>query len=167
MELLLDLGLQPISNRFLTHSSNKSVPHYPMKLMLEKDTGGIRLQSPFPVEEVKPRYDWLTCFEPEDHLDEMVEKILELPGINKDSVFGGYSFKDDTTLARFKAKGFENQWRIDPQKDLGVVDPCADVVIFASGWTKPKRKESCPVFHSGPKKVGPPRVGPPGFLAKK
>ena len=87
MELLLDLGLQPISNRFLTHSSNKSVPHYPMKLMLEKDTGGIRLQSPFPVEEVKPRYDWLTCFEPEDHLDDMVKKIIDLPNINKNVIF--------------------------------------------------------------------------------
>ena len=132
MELLLDLGLQPISNRFLTHSSNKSVPHYPMKLMLEKDTGGIRLQSPFPVEEVKPRYDWLTCFEPEDHLDDMVKKIIDLPNINKNVIFAGYSFKDDSTLDRLKAKGYRNQWRIDPQRDLGITDTCANVETFQS-----------------------------------
>jgi len=105
--------------------STETNPHYPISLMLDKKTGLIRLESPFPVEDVKPRYEWLTCFEPEDHLDVMVEKILELPGINKDSVFGGYSFKDDTTLARFKMKGFRNQWRIDPQG--------ADVVIDTTG----------------------------------
>ena len=77
LEVLLDLGLQPISNRFLPPSSNESVPHYPMKFMLDKETGLVRLESPFPVEDVKPRYDWLTCFEPEDHLDDMVGKILD------------------------------------------------------------------------------------------
>jgi len=141
MELLLDLGLQPISNRFLKHSSNKSVPHYPMKLMLEKDTGGIRLQTPFPVEEVKPRYDWLTCFEPEDHLDDMVKKIIDLPNINKNVIFAGYSFKDDSTLDRLKAKGYRNQWRIDPQRDLGIADSCANVETFQSVFNVARAKQ--------------------------
>ena len=141
MELLLDLGLQPISNRFLTHSSNKSVPHYPMKLMLEKETGGIRLQTPFPVEEVKPRYDWLTCFEPEDHLDDMVKKIIDLPNINNNMIFAGYSFKDDSTLDRLKAKGYRNQWRIDPQRDLGITDSCANVETFQSMFNVAKAKQ--------------------------
>ena len=128
----LDLGLQPVSNIYTKPDSTETNPHYPISLMLDKETGLVRLEDPFPVNEVKPRYEWLTCFEPEDHLDVMVEKILELPGINKDSVFGGYSFKDDTTLARFKMKGFRNQWRIDPQKDLGVTDSCANVETFQS-----------------------------------
>ena len=83
LEVLLDLGVQPISNRFLVSDSNQSVPQYPMKIMLNKETGLVRLESPFPVEDMRPRYDWLTCFEPEDHLDNMVEKILKLPNINK------------------------------------------------------------------------------------
>ena len=112
MELFLDLGIQPVSNMYTKPNSSEKIPHYPIRLMLVKATGLIRLENPFPVKKVKPHYEWLTCFEPEEHLDTMVEKILELPEINKESVFGGYCFKDDTTLARFKAKGFENQWRI-------------------------------------------------------
>ena len=141
MELLLDLGLQPISNRFLKRSSNQSVPHYPMKLMLQKDTGEIRLETPFPVEEVKPRYEWLTCYEPEDHLDDMVNKIIDLPNINKNTIFAGYSFKDDSTLNRLKEKGFTNQWRIDAQRDLGVTDSCANVETFQSIFNVAKVKE--------------------------
>ena len=106
LELLLDLGKQPISNRFLTPDSNETIPRYPLKVMLDNETGLVKLENPFPVEEVKPRYDWLTCFEPEDHLDNMVEKILNLPNISKNSVFAGYSFKDDSTLERLQAKGF-------------------------------------------------------------
>ena len=141
MELLLDLGLQPVSNRFLKHNSKKNVPHYPMKLMLQKNTGLIRLEAPFPVEEVKPRYDWLTCYEPEDHLDDMVNKIIDLPNINKNSTFAGYSFKDDSTLDRLKVKGFNNQWRIDPQRDLGVMDSSANVETLQSIFSVLKAKQ--------------------------
>jgi len=140
-KLLIDLNLQPISNRFLSKNSNNSVPHYPMKLMLDKNTGRVQLESPFPVEEIKPRYDWLTCFEPEDHLDDMVEKIINLPNISKGSVFAGYSFKDDSTLDRLKAKNYLNQWRIDPQKDLGVTNSCASVETFQSMFNITKAKQ--------------------------
>jgi len=138
LELLLDLGKQPISNRFLMPDSNESIPHYSMKLMLDNETGLVKLENPFPVEEVKPRYDWLTCFEPEDHLDSMVEKILDLRNINKNSVFAGYSFKDDSTLDRLQAKGFSKLWRIDPQADLGLSDLCANVETFQDEFTLSK-----------------------------
>jgi hypothetical protein len=141
MEMILDLGLQPVSNRFSTPKSNAIIPHYPMRLMLEKKTGEIRLESPFPVDDVKPRYDWLTCFEPEDHLDKMVENILHLPNINKNSVFAGYSFKDDSTLARLDAKGYQKQWRIDPQEDLSVSDPRANVETYQYVFTVAKAKQ--------------------------
>jgi hypothetical protein len=141
LEVLLDLGLQPISNRFLPPSSNEIVPHYPMKFMLDKETGLVRLESPFPVEDVKPRYDWLTCFEPEDHLDDMIEKILNLPNINKNSVFAGYSFKDDSTLARLSAKGYQKLWRIKPQSDLGVSDLCANIETYQDVFTVTKAKQ--------------------------
>ena len=141
LELLLDLGKQPISNRFLMPDSNESIPHYSMKLMLDNETGLVKLENPFPVEEVKPRYDWLTCFEPEDHLDSMVEKILDLRNINKNSVFAGYSFKDDSTLDRLQAKGFSKLWRIDPQADLGLSDLCANVETFQDEFTLSKANQ--------------------------
>jgi len=46
--------------------------------MLQKGSGHLILDEPFPVEEMKPHYDWLTCFEPEDHLDNLIDKIIEL-----------------------------------------------------------------------------------------
>ena len=141
LELLLDLGAQPISNRFKLADSVESVPHYPMKLMLNKETGLVRLESPFPVDDVRPRYDWLTCFEPEDHLDDMVEKILKLPNIDKNSVFAGYSFKDDSTLARIDAKGFHNIWRIEPEDDLGISDLCANVETYQDIFNIAKAKQ--------------------------
>ena len=137
-QVLIDLGRQPISNRFMSPKINEKVPYFPMKIMLDKNTGSIHLEKPFPVEEVRPRYDWLTCFEPEDHLNAMVEIILGLPDINKSSVFAGYSFKDDTTLERLKTKNYRNNWRIDPQRDLGVKNPCANIETFQSVFTTAK-----------------------------
>ncbi|MEA5523389.1 hypothetical protein, partial [Limnoraphis robusta] len=129
-EPLADFGLQPVSNRFLEANGKDKVPQFPLGLVINKDSGLIHLDKPFPIDELKPRYDWLTCFEPEDHLDNMVETIIKLPGISEDSVFGAYSFKDDSTLRRLEKKGFSNTWRIDPDKDLGVKDKCANVETY-------------------------------------
>ncbi|WCL51206.1 class I SAM-dependent methyltransferase [Leptospira sp. GIMC2001] len=135
-ELLYDFGLQPVSNRFVDPNSSSKVPSFPLALRIQKDSGLIFLENPFPIEELKPRYDWLTCFEPEDHLDNMVETIINLPGISKDSVFGAYSFKDDSTLRRLEKKGFSNTWRIDPEDDLGVFDKCANVETYQMHLTE-------------------------------
>lgn len=129
---LLDLGMQPVSNRFVDMSGNETAPRFPLKLALNKNSGLIKLITPFPVEEVKPRYSWLTCFEPEDHLDEMVKTIIDLPEVNHETVFGAYSFKDDSTLERLKKLGYRHTWRIDPVFDLGVKDPCANVETYQS-----------------------------------
>ena len=77
-EIILDLNNQPVSNRFLHHNEENNVPSFAMELVLDKSTGIIKLKDPFPIEELKPHYDWLTCFEPEDHLDSLVEKIIKL-----------------------------------------------------------------------------------------
>ena len=86
-KLLIDLGLQPVTNRFISTKSVE-VPKFPLELKICTDNGLIYLNKPFPVKEVKPRYKWLKCFEPEDHLDELVKRIIQLPGISKKSIFG-------------------------------------------------------------------------------
>jgi len=131
-ELVLDLGRQPVSNRFVDLARKAVVPSFPMRLMVNRNDGMVRLETPFPVEEVRPRYEWITCFEPEDHLDDMVSDLVALPGITRDSVFAGYSFKDDSTLERLKHKGYEKQWRLDPEGDLGVTDRCANIETYQS-----------------------------------
>lgn len=142
-ELLADFGLQPVSNRFQPAGSATSVPKFPLQLRIDPDTGLIHLGKPFPVDELRPRYDWHTCFEPEDHLDELANKLTLLPGITQKSVFGAYSFKDDSTLRRLERLGYAKNWRIDPIHDLGISDPCANIETYQSIMTPAKADEIC------------------------
>lgn len=139
-ELLFDFGLQPVSNRFPADKS-EAVPSFPLQLRIEPDSGLIHIGKPFPLEELRPRYDWLTCFEPEDHLDDLVLKLTGLHGVSRSSRFGAYSFKDDSTLNRLAALGYHNQWRIDPELDLGVLDNCANVETYQLALTVEKACE--------------------------
>lgn len=134
-KLLCDFGLQPVSNRFLSSATLTPVPTFPLELRICSESGLIHLNRPFPVDELRPRYDWLTCFEPEDHLDTLVQQLIALPGITQESIFGGYSFKDDSTLRRLKNLEYSRIWRIHPQQDLGIVDPCANVETYQSVFT--------------------------------
>ena len=140
-ELLIDLGEQPVSNRFLDAGTKNEAPHFPLQLRIDKSTGLVHQGKPFPIDELKPRHEWLTCFEPEAHLDDMVSKMIALRGVTKDTVFGAYSFKDDTTLRRLEKLGFKNTWRLDPVSDLGVTDPCANVETYQALLNAEKAKD--------------------------
>ena len=131
---VVDFGPQPISNRFLD-SDRQEVTRFSLSISVCSETGLVYLDKPFPVDEVRPRYDWLTCFEPEDHLDKLVDKIIALPGVDTNSVIGGYSFKDDSTLKRLNKKIGCRTWRVDPKKDLGVVNKKASIETFQSIFT--------------------------------
>jgi hypothetical protein len=137
-QLLIDFGQQPISNRFLPAGSLITVPSFPMQLRIDMDTGLIHQGTPFPVEELKPRYDWLTCFEPEDHLDELVNKLVQLTNVTQSSIFGAYSFKDDSTLRRLEHLGYSKTWRVDPMVDLGISDAFANVETYQQALTPDK-----------------------------
>lgn len=122
----LDTGHQPISNRFLRSGDEKEAL-FPVRVALCRDCGLMQLEDLIPVEELKPRFDWVTYSEPEDHLDALVNRLIAFPGIRGDSAFLGVSFKDDTTLRRLENKGFSRVCRIDPGKHLGITDNCVGV----------------------------------------
>tara|TARA_B100000787_G_C16186023_1_gene294690 strand:+ start:866 stop:2068 length:1203 start_codon:yes stop_codon:yes gene_type:complete len=136
----IDLGLQPVSNRFYPLESGSSAPKFHLGLKVNPKTGLIELNKLFPVEELKPRHDWLTNFEPEDHLDKLVEDLINLPGVSRSSVIGAYSFKDDTTIKRLNTKGYNNSWRIDPESDLGV-DKFANLETYQHEFTIEKSRK--------------------------
>jgi len=140
-KLLAELGIQPVSNRFLPAGSLTAVPSFPLQLRINTDTGLIHLGNPFPVEELRPNYDWLTCFEPEDHLDALVQTLIKFPGVTPTSVFGAYSFKDDSTLRRLERLGYTKNWRIDPLQDLSISDPCANVETYQCALTPSRAEE--------------------------
>lgn len=119
---LIDFGAQNICHHFLKSPMEQESFH---RLVLGQCglCGIVQLTERMPIDEMKPRYDWLTCNEPEAHLDRLVKTISQLPGITKDSKICGISFKDDSTLDRFKKSGFNNTWRADTRSDLGIRDP--------------------------------------------
>ena len=88
---LLDLGPQPICNRFLQNPRENEYV-YPMKLNICEATGLVQINDPVPASELAPRFNWITYNEPEAHLDDLVENIIALPGLNHDAKIGGVSF---------------------------------------------------------------------------
>jgi SAM-dependent methyltransferase len=81
---------------------------------------------------VRPRFDWLTYNEPEGHLDELVSRLLCLPGLKRDSRIIGMTYKDDSTLGRFDRLGYSNTYRYRTDADLGLEDRCAGLESLQS-----------------------------------
>ncbi|MCE7505295.1 class I SAM-dependent methyltransferase [Polynucleobacter sp. IMCC30063] len=127
---ILDLGAQPVSNRFIKEGDRSAIPEYPLGLIMDEDSGIIRLDPAMPFEELRPRVPWIKAFEPEDHLDDLVSRLLQLPGITKSSTFFGYSFKDESTLRRISSLGYEKIWQIDPRVDLHVFEENAGIETY-------------------------------------
>ncbi len=112
-----------------------------MALGVCKSCGLIQLVKPFAYEMLVPPFDWITYREPERHLDEVVEKVLSLPGINKSAVVVGITYKDHTTISRFALRGFVRNWCIDPKNDLGTDDPHANIETVHALLTPEKAAE--------------------------
>jgi len=115
----LDLGPQPLCNRFLTTPDAAEYRH-PLLLARCGRCGLVQLLAPPPAGELRPRFDWITYREPEGHLDRMVEALCGLPGLGPGAVVGAVSYKDDSTLQRFHRRGLSATWRLDPRMDLGL-----------------------------------------------
>src|SRR5262245_9670712 len=122
----LDVGAHPVSSHFLTSRSAPEKAH-PMVLGQCSSCGTIQLIEPVPHHALVPPYDWLAAREPEEHLDETVDRIMALPGVTTSSVVAGLTSKDDTTLDRFRGQGFTNVWRVELEADLGITNPCANI----------------------------------------
>lgn len=118
---LLDVGEQPVSNRFVKEPSSIEYTHS-MSLGQCTACGLLQIINPVPAIELVPSYDWITYNEPEGHLDVVSNIITNLPGINQDSLFLGISFKEDTTLQRLSDRGFNNVQRLDKEKDLEITE---------------------------------------------
>ncbi len=135
-----NLGKQPINNRFLKNKSDTS-PSFKVEIIFDQKNNILKLASPFPVDQIKPQYNWITCYEPEAHLDDLIKIIVSLKEIDHNTVFSGFSFKDDTCLRRLNDKGYKNTWRIDPKLDLGIKDELANIETFQEKFTNEKANQ--------------------------
>lgn len=119
VEVLLNFGDQPASNRFVGSTVGDSDKH-PLIVAQCQNCGLIQLTNPMPVESVLSRYDWIIYNEPEDHLDRMVDDVIGFIGLKKNSSILGLTYKDDTTLERFKKRGYEKNYRLSLAEDLQI-----------------------------------------------
>ncbi len=122
----LDVGRHPVSSFYLR---TRDAPEREFRLALGQceDCGTIQSTAIVPYDALVPPYDWLFAREPEEHLDEVVDQIVALPGVGADSVIAGLTSKDDSTVERFKRKGFRRSWRVKLDEDLGITNPAANI----------------------------------------
>ena len=126
MEKAFDLGMQPISNRYLSSPVEQSVL-FPLILLFCPTCALPQIGAPIPPAELKPRFDWITYREPERHLDRMVDEALAKSGLSTTARIGGISYKDTSTLERLRRKGFADVWQIAPIADLGATSDHAEM----------------------------------------
>ncbi len=130
---LLDFGPQPPSNRFVTAQDGHDDRH-PLVLGQCQRCGLLQLVNPMPPAMVRPRYGWLTYNEPEGHLDTLVAQLRGfLPDGDRASLLG-VTYKDDTTLTRFRAAGYDRVRRLDPAA-AGVQTPHAGIETLQAALT--------------------------------
>jgi hypothetical protein len=122
----LDFGPQTLTNRFLRSAAEPEFAH-PCKLGVCRACGTLQLESPVPVDEMRPRFDWIVYNEPESHLDEVARVLRGLPGVTPDSVAGGLTYKDESTLKRLTALGLSKTWLAHIRDDLGVQSPLGGI----------------------------------------
>ena len=118
LQTVIEYGNQPPANRFIDPSKPSDDELYKLSLGLCNDCSTIQLTDRMPIEALRPRHDWLLYNEPEGHLDDVVSSLLSLPGLSSDSKLLGTTYKDESTLARFKKLGISNTACIQEQ-DLG------------------------------------------------
>ena len=135
VETLINFGLQPPSNRFLAKDAVDSEMH---SLVVGQclECGLIQLIQPMPVSMVKPRFEWVTYSEPENHLDDLIGRLLKLPGISTESKIIGLSYLDEPALARFSRSGFPHVLRCDAQRDSDIADRRAGLETIQSRMTE-------------------------------
>ena len=115
---IIYFGKYPVAHKFKT--ANQKEKKNSLGLSVCNYCDLVQLEKNFPLKDLKPKFDWINYNEPEEHLDKLVKNIINLKNINKHSVISGVSYKEKTTLDRFKKKGFKNTWSLDMKKDLNI-----------------------------------------------
>jgi hypothetical protein len=119
---LIDFGKQPPSNRFFRSGEIDLDLH---SLVIGQCSVCMLLQlvNFMSSKMVKPRFDWIHYSEPEGHLDMLMERVTQLPGITESSYIAGFTYEDDTSITRLNKLGFTNTFRLDSICDLDLNEP--------------------------------------------
>ncbi|MFH1673080.1 MAG: class I SAM-dependent methyltransferase [Pseudomonadota bacterium] len=140
MELIISVDKQPIANRFLKFTDEYEYKH-PKKLGLCLNCGLVQLIAPVPVEELASKFNWIRYNEPEDHLNDLANKLAHLNGITRKSVIGAISYKDASLQERLDNTGFKNNWLINPENHLNIKNKSAGIETIQSQLSFPLDEE--------------------------
>ena len=130
----LDLGPQPLLNRFLADPEDEEVL-IPLAWGQCSACALIQLKQPAPADLLRPTCDWLKYHEPEGHLDRLADLIMTLPGINHSSSAIGVSSKDDSLLERLASRSLKQTHGLDREGDLGLTQPLAGIETIQKALT--------------------------------
>lgn len=116
----LYLGNSAFANFFHKKGQSKNNFKFKPKLSTNKDSI-IKLENKINLINIKPRFNWVTCFEPDSHLKKFYIKIMKSINFKKNYKIsiGGFSFKDKPLLDKFSSKNFKKQI-LDPKKDFKI-----------------------------------------------
>jgi SAM-dependent methyltransferase len=103
----LNLGLQPLCNRFLEKDSSDEFVHN-MHLVQDRNTGLVGIKTPALAEEMQTKYKWLSETEPINHFKSVAKTIEKLSGLNGKSRILSFSYRDKPLSNELLKSGFEN-----------------------------------------------------------
>ena len=118
----------PVSHAYVRNAEEQE--YFPAALGQCQVCGLVQMLHPVPMEKLVPPFDWIRYNEPERHLDSLVERVCSLPGLSTASVIAGLGPNDDSTLSRFRDRGFVNTWRPDTAADLEINGANAGTAII-------------------------------------
>lgn len=124
--LLVDLGRQPLSNRFLTERA-AAEDRFPLSVGQCARCGLVQLVDLPPSTELLPRFAWMTYREPEDHIPDLAKRLVAELGLGPRSRICAFSSKDHSTLDALAPLGVTNGWRLSAEPALAGGRPTAAV----------------------------------------
>lgn len=121
IKFLMSFDKNPISHHFKEYKKKKLQEKLiNIKFYQCQKCGLLQLSKTFRTEFLKSKNIIIRQKEPEDHLDRIVKRISELPGIEKNVKIVGLSYKDLSVLKRLNKIGFLQTRIIDFRKNNGI-----------------------------------------------
>ena len=141
VEVLLDLGMQPVCSHFKSQADEPAA-HHPLALAQCTRCGQLQIQDPAPVALLRCPHAWVSYIEPEGHLDQLVDELCALPNAHPQWRVGGVTYKDQSTLERLRQRGWNNLWQVDPTTDLEISDGATDLAVIQERLTPERARRA-------------------------
>ena len=116
LSLLIDFGNHPITKHYLNDRS-EVYPTYPVRLYFCENCGLTQLADSCPPEFLYDNYVTLSSWKFQPHMQDEIDIIKSLPGINLNSKIIEIGSNDGIFLQKLSDNGFKNKLGIEPAKD--------------------------------------------------